>query len=75
MLWYNEGFQTNALDSTSAIISPGENYLYNFRPLEVVSRYRDPQLQVGENYKLRQICRYCLPCKASSRSFLLYTTF
>ena len=22
----------------------------NFRPLEVVSRYRDPQLQVGDNY-------------------------
>ena len=25
------------------------NYL-NFHPLEVVSRYRDPQLQVDENY-------------------------
>ena len=23
---------------------------FNFHPLEVVSRYRDPQLQVGENY-------------------------
>ena len=23
--------------------------LNNFHPLEVVSRYRDPQLQVGEN--------------------------
>ena len=22
----------------------------NFHPLEVVSRYRDPQVQVGENY-------------------------
>ena len=22
----------------------------NFHPLELVSRYRDPQLQVGENY-------------------------
>ena len=22
----------------------------NFQPLEVVSRYRDPQLQMGENY-------------------------
>ena len=22
----------------------------NFQPLEVVSRYRDPQLQVAENY-------------------------
>ena len=25
-------------------------YNLNFHPLEVVSRYRDPQLQVGENY-------------------------
>ena len=25
-------------------------YYPNFHPLEVVSRYRDPQLQVGENY-------------------------
>ena len=24
--------------------------IFNFHPLEVVSRYRDPQLQVGENY-------------------------
>ena len=24
----------------------------NFHPLEVVSRYRDPQLQVGENYQV-----------------------
>ena len=23
---------------------------FNFHPSEVVSRYRDPQLQVGENY-------------------------
>ena len=23
---------------------------FNFQPLEVVSRYRDPQLQVAENY-------------------------
>ena len=23
---------------------------FNFHPLEVVSRYRDPQLQVGEDY-------------------------
>ena len=38
----------------------------NFQPLEVVSRYRDPQLQVAENYadllNLRpNICEYwCL---------------
>ena len=25
-------------------------YSLNFHPLEVVSRYRDPQLQEGENY-------------------------
>ena len=36
----------------------------NFHPLKVVSRYRDPQLQVGENlsylFNLRQnICNYC----------------
>ena len=24
----------------------------NFHPLETVDRYRDPQLQVGENYSL-----------------------
>ena len=24
--------------------------VFNLHPLEVVSRYRDPQLQVGENY-------------------------
>ena len=28
-----------------------ESYNLNFYPLEVVSRYRDPQLQVGKNYK------------------------
>ena len=25
-------------------------FIWNFHPLEVVSRWRDPQLQVGENY-------------------------
>ena len=29
---------------------PAELIYLNFHPLEVVSRYRDPQLQVGENY-------------------------
>ena len=33
------------LDPLHAMLS----YLY-FHPLEVVSHYRDPQLQVGENY-------------------------
>ena len=37
---------------------------YNFHPLEAVSRYRDPQVQVGENYSywfiLRpNICKSC----------------
>ena len=25
---------------------------FNFHPFEAVSRYRDPQLQVGENHSL-----------------------
>ena len=29
---------------------PSKSIYFNFHPLEVVSRYRDPQLQVGENY-------------------------
>ena len=29
---------------------PTKSSYLNFYPLEVVSRYRDPQLQVGENY-------------------------
>ena len=29
---------------------PSESIYLNFLPLEVVSRYRDPQLQVAENY-------------------------
>ena len=29
---------------------PAELNNLNFHPLEVVSRYRDPQLHVGENY-------------------------
>ena len=35
----------------------------NFHALEVVSRYRDPQLQVGENYKYLFILRSIL-CKS-----------
>ena len=30
----------------------------NFHPLEVVSRYRDPQLQVDENYSYLQILMF-----------------
>ena len=26
------------------------NIYFNFHPLEIVSRYRDPQLQMSENY-------------------------
>ena len=29
---------------------PAESSNLNFHPLEVVSRYRDPQLQVGEKF-------------------------
>ena len=29
---------------------PAKLIYLNFHPLDVVSRYRDPQLQVGENY-------------------------
>ena len=29
---------------------PAKLIYLNFQPLEAVSRYRDPQLQVGENY-------------------------
>ena len=29
---------------------PAKVIYLNFHPLEIVSRYRDPQLQVGENY-------------------------
>ena len=29
---------------------PAKLIYFNFHPLEVVSRYRDPQLKVGENY-------------------------
>ena len=29
---------------------PAKLIYLNFHPLEVASRYRDPQLQVGENY-------------------------
>ena len=38
------------LDNTWKVNSPPAKHSYiNFHPLEVVSRYRDPQLQVGEN--------------------------
>ena len=30
----------------------------NFHPVEVVSRYRDPQFQVGENYAHLQILMF-----------------
>ena len=38
-------------------------YYLNFRQLEVVSRYRDPQLQAGENYSYlfnwkKKNCKY-----------------
>ena len=45
---------------------PAKLIYLNFHPFEVVSRYRDPQLQVGKNYSfsfnlVRKICKYwCL---------------
>ena len=43
---------------------PAKVIYLNFHPLEVVSRYRDPQLQVDENYylfNLKSICKsWCL---------------
>ena len=39
--------QSNVL-STKSLKHDHENL--NFHPLQVVSRYRDPQLQVGENW-------------------------
>ena len=35
---------------------PAEVIYLNFNPLEVVSRYRDPQLEVAENYFF--ICKF-----------------
>ena len=31
---------------------PAKVFFFNFQPLEVVSRYRDPQPQVVENYSI-----------------------
>ena len=53
---------------------------FNFHPLEVVSRYRDPQLQVGENYSYflnfrSNICKsLCLKTHVE-RIRSLYNTF
>ena len=38
------------IKSVSALKGLIANLSSNFHPLDVVSRYRDPQLQVGENY-------------------------
>ena len=45
-------------------INPAKLMYLNFKPLEVVSRYRDPQLQVAENYSYlinlsTTICKSC----------------
>ena len=41
-----------ACGSSAALVHPrpAELIYFNFQPLEVVSRYRDPQPQVAENY-------------------------
>ena len=46
------GPQPSKYTSSLEIINPlaAKLFNFNFHPLEVVSRYRDPQLQVGENY-------------------------
>ena len=62
--------------------------LSNFHPLEVVSRYRDPQLHVGENYscsfnlgsnirslKPRLLPKYLPAAKAGDRNFWLAKFF
>ena len=56
-------FWKNGLNSRLAIKALSYTILF-FHPLEVVSRYRDPQLQVGENkpylFNLRpNICKFC----------------
>ena len=42
---------------------PANQIYLNFHPLEVVSRYRDPQLQVDENYSYLFILRQNI-CKS-----------
>ena len=43
-------FENTAVGLESVNAYPAKLIYLNFYPLEVVSRYRDPQLQVAENY-------------------------
>ena len=55
----NKLFRSDRVDP-----SPAEVIYLFFQPLEVVSRYRDPQPQVAENYSYlfdlnTNICKFC----------------
>ena len=46
----SQGCLSDRDSCTTFNIVPAKSYILIFHPLEVVSRYRDPQLPVGENY-------------------------
>ena len=55
--WYRrhlsiKGLYLSLVKVADTTVQPVKRYIknLNFHPLEVVRRYRDPQLQVGENY-------------------------
>ena len=48
--WFAVGIESGIVQSLNLTPYPAKLISLNFHPLEVVSRYRDPQLQVGENY-------------------------
>ena len=57
------------------IINPSAAKLFslNFHPLEIVSRWRDPQLQVSENYSdLKKIEVNCFQILLIDVTFYLY---
>ena len=47
---------------------------YNFHPFQVVSRYCDPQLQMGENYRISPCIMRCffLAIHVAKRHLVLY---
>ena len=51
-----------------------DNPLFNlhFYPDEVVSRYRDPQLHLGENINIKQIRHFDLRGNNEKRSFIIH---
>ena len=42
--------QSPTVDALEFNPLPTKLFYFNFHPVEVVSRYREPQLQLGENY-------------------------